>query len=146
MVETIAPSAKPDVRPQSRCFACGPEHPHGLHLEFAPAVAGGVGAEWVPQSDWEGWEGIIHGGIVSTVLDEAMAKAVAATSCDALTAELRVRLRHHVAPGERLRVRGWVGTQRKRLIEAEASLTDLDGNERAHAWASFVLVKTQVQS
>ena len=134
------------VRPQNRCFACGPDHPHGLHLEFSAAPAGGVTAEWVPQSDYEGWEGIIHGGIVSTVLDESMAKAVAALPCHALTAELRIRLRRHVAPGERLRIRGWVNAQKKRLIETEASLTDLDGNERAHAWASFVLHKTEVPS
>src|ERR1017187_7494197 len=73
--------------------------------------------------NWEGFEGIVHGGIISTVLDEAMSKAVAAMNYEALTGELRVRFRHHVAAGENLRIRGWVVEKVKRLVKAEATLT-----------------------
>jgi hypothetical protein len=45
------------------------------------------------------------------VLDEAMSKAFAATKCQALTAELRVRYRRYVSTGEGLRVRGWIVTR-----------------------------------
>jgi acyl-coenzyme A thioesterase PaaI-like protein len=99
---------------------------------------GAVTAEWRPTKNWEGFEGIVHGGIISTVLDEAMSKAVAAMNYEALTGELRVRFRHHVAAGEDLRVRGWVVEKVKRLITAEATLTAADGSERAHAWARFL--------
>jgi acyl-coenzyme A thioesterase PaaI-like protein len=97
-----------------------------------------ISAEWRPTEKWEGFEGIVHGGIISTVLDEAMSKAVAAMNYEALTGELRVRFRHRVAAGENLRIRGWVLEKAKRLVRAEAVLTAADGSERAHAWARFL--------
>jgi len=95
-------------------------------------------ATWTPSPTWEGFRGIVHGGVVSTVLDEAMAKAVAATGSQALTAELRVRFRRHVTSGEAFLIRGWIVKQNKRLIATEAALTAPDGTEHAHAWASFL--------
>lgn len=127
--------------PQTSCFACGPNNPHGLHLRFATEQLSGSVAEWIPDAFTEGFRGIVHGGIVSTVLDEAMSKAVAAAGISALTAELRVRLRHHVAPGSMVHVRGWINSQTRRLIRTEAAITDSGGAELAHAWASFLAVK-----
>ncbi len=128
------------ARPQSRCIVCGPDHPHGLRIQFDIGPEGDAGAEWVPTSEWEGFEGIIHGGLVSTVLDEAMAKAVASTQDDALTGEIRVRFRTQVEPGKRYQIRGWIAGRRKRLLNTEAALTTLAGEECAHAWAVFVVL------
>jgi len=122
---------------QNRCVVCGPDSPNGLHLQFQ-IDAGTIVANWTPTAEWEGFRGIVHGGIVATVLDEAMSKAVAATRCEALTGELRVRFRHRVAAGESLRIRGWIVKRARRLITTEATLTAADGSERAHAWASFL--------
>jgi acyl-coenzyme A thioesterase PaaI-like protein len=118
--------------------ACGPDHPHGLRLKFEVNSAGAAAAEWTPTPEWEGFRGIIHGGIVSTVLDEAMAQAITATGCEALTAELKVRFRQCVAAGEPHRLCGWIVSRSKRLIKTEAVLTAANGSERAHAWASFL--------
>jgi acyl-coenzyme A thioesterase PaaI-like protein len=98
-------------------------------------------ATWTPDSTCEGFEGIVHGGVVSTVLDESMAKAVTAIGVEALTAELRVRFRHHVKAGDPLGVRGWVIERNKRMIRAEATLVDSTGAELAHAWSSFLVLK-----
>jgi acyl-coenzyme A thioesterase PaaI-like protein len=98
-------------------------------------------AAWIPESCTEGFDGIVHGGIVSTVLDEAMAKAVVDTKVEALTAELRVRFRRHVGSGRRVRIRGWIVSRNKRVIKTEAALTGADGAELAHAWASFLALK-----
>jgi acyl-coenzyme A thioesterase PaaI-like protein len=84
-------------------------------------------------------KGTIHGGIITTVLDEAMSKAIIACGWEAFTVELRVRLRERVCPGEELRVQGWVVEKRKRRILAEASLTGEGARERAHAWAAFLI-------
>jgi acyl-coenzyme A thioesterase PaaI-like protein len=92
----------------------------------------------MPEPAFEGFCGIVHGGVVSTVLDEAMSKAVAATGTEALTAELRVRFRHHVTTGDVFEVRGWIVKRNKRLIETEAVLAAEDGTEYAHAWARFL--------
>jgi len=100
-----------------------------------------VKALWRTDEVWEGFRGVIHGGIVSTVLDEAMSKAIAAQGIPAFTCELRVRLRHHVESTEELEVRGWVVEKRKRRILAEATLKDQQGRERAHAWATFLEIQ-----
>jgi hypothetical protein len=78
------------ARAQNRCIVCGPENPHGLRIHYMRERDGAITAEWRPTESWEGFEGIVHGGIVSTVLDEAMSKAVAAMNCEALTGELKV--------------------------------------------------------
>jgi acyl-coenzyme A thioesterase PaaI-like protein len=95
-------------------------------------------ARWVPQPGWEGFPGIIHGGIVCTVLDEAMSKAVAAAVGDALTAEIKVRLRRPVRPGQELTIRGWIVERHRRRTRTEAVVAGIDGEEFAHAWATFL--------
>lgn len=120
------------------CVVCGAANPHGLHLRFRRSGEGRVDCRWRPSTCWEGFAGIIHGGIVSTVLDEAMSKAIAGMGWAALTCELRVRIRHSVAPGAELAVSGWVVERRRRRILTEASLHDPSGDELAHAWAVFL--------
>lgn len=120
------------------CVVCGTQNPRGLRLSFEFPHDGVASAEWTPTPDWEGFRGVIHGGIVSTVLDEAMSQAVSAKGWPALTCELRVRLRRHVEPGRTLRVRGWIVERQKRKIVTEASLVAADGEEHAHAWATFL--------
>jgi acyl-coenzyme A thioesterase PaaI-like protein len=110
-----------------------------LRIRFNASSDGTVSAEWTPTSEWEGFEAIIHGGIISTVLDEAMSKAVAAIGSVALTGELIVRYRSYVEPGHAYRIRGWITERKKRLLKTEAALTTPDGEERAHAWATFIV-------
>ncbi len=136
--EAVSTSAP---QPESECFACGPDHAHGLKLRFGPDGPGCVIADWVPAKEWQGYQGIIHGGIIATVLDEAMSKAVAAAADPAFTCRLEVRLRRHVAPpGELIKVRGWVVEKRNRHTRTEAELRDSLNVERAHAWATFLKV------
>lgn len=137
---SLVQSNKLQAERQATCFVCGSENPKGLHLHYDCGVDGAVNATWTPTSICEGFRGIVHGGIVSTVLDEAMSKAVFATECQALTCELKVRFRHHVTVGEPLRISGWVVARQKRKITAEASLCTLDGKERAQAWATFLIL------
>jgi acyl-coenzyme A thioesterase PaaI-like protein len=126
------------ARPHSACFVCGQDNPNGLRIPFERQANGAMTAAWTPGSSWEGFRGIVHGGVVSTVLDEAMSKAVAASGTEALTAELRVRYRLPVQSGAAFVIRGWIVSRRKRLIEAEATLVSPDDTEHAHAWASFL--------
>ena len=134
-------TAGPQKLEVSSCFACSPCNPRGMQLDFHENEDGSMAAQWVPDEDFEGFRGITHGGIVSTVLDEAMAKVVAATGADAMTAELRVRVRHEVSTGIPVVVRGWIESRERRIFRTEASLTGADGSELAHAWASFLVLK-----
>lgn len=134
------------ARTQNCCVVCGQENLYGLRIQNVQERDGSVSAEWQPTVNWEGFEGIVHGGIVSTVLDEAMSKAVAGMKHETLKAELRVRFRRPVRTGEHVRIRGWVVKKTKRLVKTEATLTSADGCERPHAWAGFIELPGHVQS
>ena len=75
-----------------RCFGCGSENPIGLRLRFE-AVDGGVVARFRPRPEYQGWDGMLHGGILLTMLDETLAYAALFAAGPAVTAELRARLR-----------------------------------------------------
>ena len=127
----------------ANCVVCGATNTNGLQLEFRSDTEG-VEADWLPTRSWEGFQGIVHGGIISAVLDEAMSKAVMARNWEALTVDLRVRFRGRVTPGEQLRIRGWVVEKHKRKITAEAILVTCFSVERAHAWATFLIPRIAV--
>ena len=128
------------AEPHAACVVCGMANPQGLKITYQGERDGSVTALWTPSPAWEGFRGIIHGGIVSTVLDEAMSKAVQLASRSAVTGELRVRFRRHVASGEALRIRAWIRESHKRLLRTEAALVAADNSEHAHAWATFVIL------
>lgn len=146
MVEEIDEAAQIDresALSARSCFACRPDNQRGLRLVFRQNENGEMTTEWIPEPEMEGYQGIVHGGVVSTVLDEAMAKVVDASGTAALTAELRIRFRQQVPPGSRLYVRGWIESRNKRVINAQAALTDGGGVELAHAWAVFLAFKRE---
>ncbi len=126
------------ARVNPACVVCGARNSKGLQLRFRQE-SGEVCADWVPAEGWESFQGTIHGGIVSTVLDEAMSQAVIANGWEARTAELQVRFRGRVSPGDRLQVRGWTVERKRRRILAEATLQTTQGTECAHAWATFLV-------
>jgi len=120
------------------CVVCGQENPCGLHLEFQ--TDGNVStAKWTALAGWESFNGVIHGGVICAVLDEAMSQAIIAAGYEALTAEIRIRFRKKVSVNDVLRVRGWLVRVQRRKIVTEGSLTSADGVERAHAWATFLV-------
>lgn len=120
------------------CFVCGEENLHGMHLEFQ-ADGRHASSKWTPTTGWESFKGIIHGGIISAVLDEAMSKAILSGGNEAFTADLRIRFRNKICVGDSVFVSGWVVSVEKRKIMAEASLTSADGEERAHSWGVFLV-------
>lgn len=121
------------------CFACGRANPMGLRLEFVFE-----GDEYVtyftPGKQHQGWVGITHGGIVSTVLDEVMARCVHAKGLGALTAEMSVRLRKPAVTGTRLRFAGRIDSEDNRLIHCSARATDESGTLIAEATERMVKV------
>ena len=140
--ETLSKSTTRPCAPlNANCVVCGVRNTNGLQLDFRSGPDG-VEALWVPTKSWQGFQGVVHGGIISTVLDEAMSKAVIARGWEALTVDLRVRLRRRVTPGEELRICGWVVEKHKRRILTEAVLVTSFGIERAHAWATFLIPRT----
>ena len=119
------------------CFACGTLNAHGLHL----ALHAGDGRCWVDtvlDDRFEGWDGIAHGGIISTILDEVMAWAVIEHDLWGVTARMTVEFKRPVPIGRPIRGEGRVTSVRRRVVETEGELTDGEGNVLARATATYV--------
>jgi len=115
------------------CFVCGAHNSHGLHLRFR-RDGDEVMAEFTPQPQHAGFRGIVHGGILATVLDEAMFWAAAVTQkrfC--LAAELNVRFVKKVVVRQKLLVIARLKLDRGRVWESSAELRNEAGAVCAHA-------------
>jgi acyl-coenzyme A thioesterase PaaI-like protein len=120
-------SAGFEFRPH-HCFACGTLNEHGLRLtlHLEPGVA------WIETSldrRFEGWEGIAHGGITTTILDEVMAWSVISSDAWGVTARMQVDFRRPVPIGRAIRATGRLVRDRRRLFDTEAELVDGETGE-----------------
>jgi uncharacterized protein (TIGR00369 family) len=128
------------------CFACGADNPDGLGLKFEYPEPGKCRAEFVPAARFQGWKDVLHGGIVSTLLDEALAHALGGAErggggSGAVTAELTVRFKRPVPIGKRTVLTGRVVAVRGRVAEAEAEIADEQGNVLAQATGKLMKPK-----
>lgn len=134
------------VRADHGCFGCGAANPHGLHLTFTTTDAG-VSATFTPLEVHQGYEHVVHGGIISTLLDEVMAWAVAAAGIWAVTGEMQVRFRRPLLVGESVTLRGSVTDIRSRAISASGQvIRESDGEMIATATAMFVRVPAATEA
>ena len=122
------------------CFACGPENPIGLHLDFHMEGKRFTTRKTLP-SEYQGYSGIVHGGIVTTMLDEAMGGYLYHELGErAVTARLDVRYRNPAPVGEELVIAGWEESRRKGFVNMRAQLSLADGTLLAEATAKMALV------
>jgi uncharacterized protein (TIGR00369 family) len=119
------------------CFACGTLNTHGLQLALH-AANDACWTELVLDRRFEGWQGIAHGGIVATILDEVMAWALVEHDLWGLTARMQVEFKKPVPIGAPIRGEGRVLTARRRIVEAEGALRDAAGSILATATATYV--------
>ncbi|MBV8434534.1 MAG: PaaI family thioesterase [Candidatus Eremiobacteraeota bacterium] len=120
------------------CFACGPENPIGLHLHFDRDENEGVRARAVLASQFQGWRGIAHGGIVMALLDEAMAHAAGFAGHRGVTASVNVRFRKPVPLERPIVMRGRVTWHRRNVLGVQARVEDEAGTVLAEAEGMFV--------
>ena len=116
------------------CFGCGVENDAGLQLKFETAPDGRLTTRFAPRDIHGGWEGVFHGGLMATLLDEAMMAYLYRKGVHAATAELTVRFREAVRLGEELVVQAWEEERRGRLVYMRAEARR-DGLLVAHASA-----------
>lgn len=124
------------------CLVCGRQNPHGLKLSLHVDVeAALVTCDFVPNSDHVGFEGIIHGGLLATMLDEAMVWAATWRGrrfC--VCGELVVRYRQEARVGDKLTVTAEVETSRPKLIQAVGKVFNSQGDLLATASGKYVPV------
>ncbi len=121
-------------QPNSRmCFICGLENPVGLHLHIYETAPGEVEAAYTAPEHFQGYPGVLHGGIVSAILDELSGRALMGSDPMAprfmFTAKLEIKYRKNVPIGVPLKIVGKAGKSRSKSAEGWAGIYDSRNGE-----------------
>jgi acyl-coenzyme A thioesterase PaaI-like protein len=115
------------------CFICGLENPVGLHLHIFETAPGNVETTYTAPEHFQGYPGVLHGGIVSAILDELAARSLMGS--DPLeprfmfTARLEIKYRRNVPIGKLLKIIGKGGRSRGKSAEAWSGIYDGETDE-----------------
>lgn len=126
---------------QNRCFGCGPGNAAGLRLEFFQAKDGTVVAFPEIPDRFEGPPTFLHGGIIATLLDEAMSKAVRTLGLTAMTRQMEIDYRRPVPSATEVRMEGRLVRSEGRKHWTEARIVNEKGVTLASATGMFVEVR-----
>ena len=116
------------------CFACAPNNPIGLHLEFSEE-GDNIVCVWKPSENFQGWVDTLHGGIQATLLDETCGWVVTRKLQTAgITSSMETQYKHPISIKEPfLTIRAHIKEQRRNLVTIDASIEDSKGNICTHA-------------
>jgi acyl-coenzyme A thioesterase PaaI-like protein len=130
-------TSKKIKQPNSRmCFICGVENPIGLKLKIYQASPGVIETIYTAPEHFQGYPGVLHGGIVASILDEISGRALmgdASAPRFMYTGKLQVRYRRNVPIGKPLRIVGKAIKSKVKSAEGWAGIYDQDGNLLAEA-------------
>ena len=124
----------PTKQPNSQmCFICGLENPVGLHLHIYETEPGVVETVYIAPEHFQGYPGVLHGGIVAALIDEISGRAHMGSDPQnprfMFTAKLDVKYRKNVPVGRKLKVIGKAGKSKSRSAEAWAGIYDAETGE-----------------
>jgi uncharacterized protein (TIGR00369 family) len=126
---------------QNRCFGCGPANPNGLHLDFYVAEDQSVLCMPVVAGTFEGPPTLLHGGIIATLLDEAMSKSVRVRGLMAMTRQMEIEYLRPVPSGTEIRIVGRLVRSEGRKHWTEAQIFNDKAKVLATAKGLFVEVR-----
>jgi len=124
------------------CFVCGPKNPMGLKLDFN-FDGKTIRTEYTPPKEHQGYMNIVHGGIVSTLLDEVMVKVAIELGKPAVTAQMDIRLKKAVKIGTKITFSAEITKETRKTLEAYAKATV---NDEVVADARGKLVKIELKN
>ncbi len=125
------------------CFACGADNPIGLKIEFHFDGVECTG-EFTPGQNHVGFNDTVHGGILYTALDDVTANVLYRQGRKAHTARCEVRYRQMARVGEALKLRGWIESERRRLIVLKGEIRRAADDELvADCESSFMLATSR---
>jgi uncharacterized protein (TIGR00369 family) len=129
------------------CFVCGESNAIGLNLRFE-TDGRMVQTRFTPRPEHIGFKGVVHGGIIASLLDEVMVWACAVqTRRFAYCAELTVRYLSPLKPGEEVIAFGELAVNRRdRIFEAKGELRNPAGNILASGTGKYLPIKDAVVS
>jgi acyl-coenzyme A thioesterase PaaI-like protein len=124
----------------SMCFVCGVSNSVGLALRFFNDGPNACRADVIIDDRYQGYPGVAHGGIVATMLDEAMGRAALSGNPARFmyTARIEVRYRHHVPLRQLVSITARLDKDRGRVATASAELRLADGTVAAEASATLM--------
>ena len=132
---------KMNLSDNNRCFGCGKENPLGLKIAFTlDREKKAIKGEFTPGPEHQGYQGITHGGIIATLLDEAMGRLLFELGTYSVTAWMEVRYAAPLAIGEKVFVSARVVKERKKFFEAVAEVIDGSGVCIARASGKLMMV------
>ena len=133
-----------EVRFDGHCFGCGPLNLEGLRLSFTPGPDGSVAEFEVPER-FQSWAGMVHGGVMALMLDEAVGLAAWHAGHPGVTGRLQVSYRRPLRLREPVRIVGKVERVRRSLVYVSAFIENRDDGSRvADATATLMEAKTTV--
>lgn len=127
------------------CFVCGPNNPIGLKLDFS-FDGKTIKTDFLPQKEHQGYMNIVHGGIISTLLDEVMVKLAIALDMPAVTAQMDIRLKKALNIGEKITVSAEINSVTRKLLEANAKAVTDDGIIIAEASGKLVRIELKLSA
>lgn len=134
----------PIKQPNSKmCFICGLENPIGLHLHIYETEPGVVESKYIAPDHFQGYPGVLHGGIVAAILDEISGRAHMGDADNPrfmFTGKLEIKYRKNVPVGKLLRIVGKAGKVRSKMAESWAGIYDESGDLLAEANALHINV------
>jgi acyl-coenzyme A thioesterase PaaI-like protein len=133
-----------EILKYSRCFVCGDRNEHGLQAKFYLDGDRAV-SRLTTRADFEGYRGIYHGGIISSMLDEVMIKAILARDIFAVTAELTVRFQKPVGIGIELTFTGAITEQKGRIFLTAGRVCDNTGAVYATATGKYLEARPELK-
>jgi len=121
-------------QPNSKmCFICGLENPVGLHLHLYEVEPGVVETAYTAPEHFQGYPGVLHGGIVSAILDETAGRSLMGNDPKhprfMFTAKLEVKYRQNVPIGKPLKIIGRAVKSKSKSAEAWAGIYNAETNE-----------------
>lgn len=127
----------PARKAHDNCVVCSKNNPFSLGLSFTLLDNQTVQASFVGPSYLQGYEGILHGGITSTLLDSAMANCLFLHNIKAMTADLRVRFLHAIPCNTKMIITAWITCAVSSLYELKAEVR-IDEQIMAKAKGKFM--------
>lgn len=122
------------------CFGCGEKNPEGLKLKFRQE-GDVIKTTFIPGEIYQGYPGIIHGGITSTILDEVMSRCLNALGEIGVTARLEVRFREKISLGQPVEFEAWITQRKGRLVDTKARAILENGKVAAEGKGSFIILE-----
>jgi uncharacterized protein (TIGR00369 family) len=122
------------------CFVCGKDNPISLNIKFYED-GNEIKAEFIPEEKHQGFKGIVHGGILFSILDEIMGRtAVINNRGMTMTVEINIKYRKKAKVGEKIIFTAQMTKDLGRMIEAKGKAYSEDGNLLVGAKGKFIII------